>query len=109
MGYRLLVAASYSPPSLFFSVNYPLAHEDNEEERRSSRLAARWTYFVLCALISRFAISILTAWYGRYIPVRQVAGTRRPLLGDSAKNRLSTVDFDRRRSIEGRNQPPTVD
>ncbi|RWV90858.1 hypothetical protein BHE74_00049043 [Ensete ventricosum] len=39
---------------------------------------------------------------GRYISVRQVAGTRTARLpSGSAKNRPSTVDFGRRRPIEG--------
>ncbi|RWW70050.1 hypothetical protein BHE74_00022301, partial [Ensete ventricosum] len=41
----------------------------------------------------KFAISIFTAWYGRYIPVRQVAGTR------TARYRAVPPKIDSRRSI----------
>ncbi|RWW43004.1 hypothetical protein BHE74_00051381, partial [Ensete ventricosum] len=37
---------------------------------------------------------MFTAWYGRYIPVRQVAGTR------TARYRAVPPKIDRRRSIE---------
>ncbi|RWW24116.1 hypothetical protein BHE74_00004728 [Ensete ventricosum] len=43
---------------------------------------------------ARFAISIFTAWYGRYIPVRQVAGTW------TARYRAVPPKIDCRRSIE---------
>ncbi|RWW80717.1 hypothetical protein BHE74_00010934 [Ensete ventricosum] len=49
----------------------------------------------------RFAISIFTVRYGRYIPVRQVVGTR------TARYRAVPSKIDRRRSIErekGRNK-----
>ncbi|RZS16056.1 hypothetical protein BHM03_00048020, partial [Ensete ventricosum] len=42
---------------------------------------------------SRFAISTCTARYGRFIPVRQVAGTR------TARYRAVPPKIDRRRSI----------
>ncbi|RWW27542.1 hypothetical protein GW17_00008025 [Ensete ventricosum] len=55
---------------------------------------------------ARFAISTYTARYGRYIPVRQFAGTR------TARYRAVPPKIDRRRSIsavDGRFRPSTVD
>ncbi|RWW39216.1 hypothetical protein BHE74_00055473 [Ensete ventricosum] len=47
---------------------------------------------------ARFTISTFTAWYGRYIPVRQVVGTR------TARYRAVPPKIGRWRSIEGRNR-----
>ncbi|RZR90723.1 hypothetical protein BHM03_00018663 [Ensete ventricosum] len=53
--------------------------------------------------VREFAISTFIARYGRYISVRQVVGTR------TAHYRAVPPKIDRLRSIEGTNQPPTVD
>ncbi|RWW02652.1 hypothetical protein GW17_00034245 [Ensete ventricosum] len=51
---------------------------------------------------SRFAISTCTTQYGRYIPVRQVAGTQTARYrAVPPKINRRRVDFDRRRPIEG--------
>ncbi|RWW50978.1 hypothetical protein BHE74_00042712, partial [Ensete ventricosum] len=66
----------------------------------------------LALSVTEFAISTFTAWYGRYIPVRQVAGTRTaryravpPKI--DCRQSISAVgsrlkgEIDHRRSIEG--------
>ncbi|RRT46866.1 hypothetical protein B296_00054147, partial [Ensete ventricosum] len=53
--------------------------------------------------LAMFAISTFTARYGQYMLVRQVAGTW------TARYRAVPPKIDRRRLIEGRNRPSTVD
>ncbi|RZS10752.1 hypothetical protein BHM03_00042017, partial [Ensete ventricosum] len=80
-----------------------LSLEDKTDLKRAGlrlniRLGHRLLFFrysVNLFLQPRFAISIFTARYRRYIPVRQVAGTR------TARYRAVPPKIDRRRSIEG--------
>ncbi|RRT42744.1 hypothetical protein B296_00056890, partial [Ensete ventricosum] len=48
-----------------------------------------------CVILARFSMPICTARYGRYVPIRQVTGTR------TVRYRAVSPKIDRQRSIEG--------
>ncbi|RWW36822.1 hypothetical protein BHE74_00058114, partial [Ensete ventricosum] len=75
--------------------------EGEEREKYVTRAALPWfSHAVCCPRVipspwATFAILTFTARYGRYIPVRHVAGTR------TARYRAIPPKIDRRRSISG--------
>ncbi|RZS17692.1 hypothetical protein BHM03_00049873 [Ensete ventricosum] len=91
---RAILARAPSPPAVlargrFFSrTRRQNVSPRREKDRGDMMLLKIW-------IEARFEILSCTAWYGRYIPVRQFTGTR------TAHYRMVPSKIDRRRSIEG--------